>query len=597
MKPRSILSFYLLFMCSIVILAGQENNFSHENKKRKLTDSLYQIASFHFDNKQFDSSLFVLTLIEERAKQASQNYSYSKILLLKGKNEYCKNDYQKAEQSFTLGINTSKTYKFKLLEGKFLERMASLNLHTGNSNLALKLYFESLLIFEELNDSIGIAKVYNIMGVYHADMGDYDLAKAYLNKSLRIHNNLNDYYNIIENKANMAYLYENMGEKEKALEVYLNMISEVSELGDSFALSVIHYSIGSIYHEKNDLDLAFKHLKLAISMAKMTNDTALLGSFYGHLGDLYIETAKNDSARLFLNQSTICAQAVGDINSEISSLESIAKLDSAAGHFKEQILIHKQINDLTEKYFIQKSENNIKTIELEFENKKSQNKIIIQNQIIESNNRNKKLTYILLALSILSLFLLGFIFILQKKSNNRKQRISQQQIKLNQLQLEKVQQQEALQKQEKEIIEEELCMKERELVNSALQINQRKEELHDICNKIDILIKEKSVSTSDLKELDKAIRFRMKDHDNWELFYQAFSQVHKDFFINLKEKHPCLTKSELKHCAYIRIHLSSNQMSSILNVTIDAVRKTRYRIRKKLELKPEDSLEDYLMNY
>ena len=85
--------------------------------------------------------------------------------------------------------------------------------------------------------------------------------------------------------------------------------------------------------------------------------------------------------------------------------------------------------------------------------------------------------------------------------------------------------------------------------------------------------------------------------DNWEIFKLRFKEVHIDFFNNIKAEHPNLTKAELKYCAYLKIYLSTARIMSIHNVTKEAIKKTRYRIRKKFKLSPKDSLEDYIAQF
>ncbi len=101
----------------------------------------------------------------------------------------------------------------------------------------------------------------------------------------------------------------------------------------------------------------------------------------------------------------------------------------------------------------------------------------------------------------------------------------------------------------------------------------------------------------DLNVIKQELNLQISQQDNWEVFKLRFKEVHKDFFNNLKDKHPDLTKSELKFCAYLRIHLSSSQISRVLHITNEAIKKSRYRIRKKLKLSPKDSLEDYIAGF
>ena len=71
--------------------------------------------------------------------------------------------------------------------------------------------------------------------------------------------------------------------------------------------------------------------------------------------------------------------------------------------------------------------------------------------------------------------------------------------------------------------------------------------------------------------------------------------VNSDFFNKLKDQHPDLTPNELKLCAYLKMNLSTKEIAQLMNITIKAVEVGRYRLRKKLAIKPDINLYDYLM--
>ncbi len=154
-------------------------------------------------------------------------------------------------------------------------------------------------------------------------------------------------------------------------------------------------------------------------------------------------------------------------------------------------------------------------------------------------------------------------------------------------------------RKEREYAQKVLDANQRDLVSSALHISRTSKLIEYTLKRIDVLL-EKHTGTNicdDLSTIKKDLNLQISQQDNWEVFKLRFTEVHKDFFSSLKEKHPTLTKSELKFCAYLHIHLSSSQISSVLHVTNEAIKKSRYRIRKKLNLSPKDSLEDYIANF
>jgi len=88
----------------------------------------------------------------------------------------------------------------------------------------------------------------------------------------------------------------------------------------------------------------------------------------------------------------------------------------------------------------------------------------------------------------------------------------------------------------------------------------------------------------ELAELEKNMQVDLSKQEIWNVFQMRFNEVHDDFFDNLKMLNPSLTNSEVKYLAYLKIKLSGFQIATLLNVGKEAIKKKRYRIRKKLGL-------------
>lgn len=80
----------------------------------------------------------------------------------------------------------------------------------------------------------------------------------------------------------------------------------------------------------------------------------------------------------------------------------------------------------------------------------------------------------------------------------------------------------------------------------------------------------------------------------WEEFDKRFIDVNKGFYETLKSRFPELTPTELKHCALIKLNFSSKEMAQLLNISLNGVNTSRYRIRKKLKLEREDNLVSFI---
>ena len=90
---------------------------------------------------------------------------------------------------------------------------------------------------------------------------------------------------------------------------------------------------------------------------------------------------------------------------------------------------------------------------------------------------------------------------------------------------------------------------------------------------------------------EKLISGAILTDDDWRHFRSLFEQVYPGFLLRLRDKYPDLSPAELRLLILTKLNLSSREMANMLGVSIEAIRKARYRMRKKLDLKEESNLE------
>ncbi len=152
--------------------------------------------------------------------------------------------------------------------------------------------------------------------------------------------------------------------------------------------------------------------------------------------------------------------------------------------------------------------------------------------------------------------------------------------------------------QEKVKAVDQIETKKRELITTAIETGKTTKIIRSTLIQLNKLIENNTQNElyEELITIQRNLEQQIRKQNSWEIFKLRFIEVHKNFINNLNRRHPGLTKNELKFCAYLHINLSSDQIGSILNVSPHAIKKTRYRIRKKLGLRTEDSLEESINN-
>ncbi len=82
--------------------------------------------------------------------------------------------------------------------------------------------------------------------------------------------------------------------------------------------------------------------------------------------------------------------------------------------------------------------------------------------------------------------------------------------------------------------------------------------------------------------------------DSWKEFEVRFQNVHVDFYKKLGEQFPDLTPNELKLCAFMRLNMSTKEISSLTGQSQDSVRQARSRLRQKLGASKDENLVNFL---
>jgi ligand-binding sensor domain-containing protein/DNA-binding CsgD family transcriptional regulator len=144
----------------------------------------------------------------------------------------------------------------------------------------------------------------------------------------------------------------------------------------------------------------------------------------------------------------------------------------------------------------------------------------------------------------------------------------------------------------------EIKLKGTELMSKAVQTAHKNEILIGIREQLELI--QTSTDTEKIKlfrNLKFMLNTEIEGEKSWEQFTGYFDQVNQDFSQVLQKKHPSLTQNDLRMCALTRLNMSNKQIASLLNISVNGVEKSRYRLKKRLDLSIDDDLSIYLRNF
>ncbi len=138
---------------------------------------------------------------------------------------------------------------------------------------------------------------------------------------------------------------------------------------------------------------------------------------------------------------------------------------------------------------------------------------------------------------------------------------------------------------EKSHLEKELEFKNKELALKVMSLLKKNEMLSEISKKL-IDVKNEAVKDETKEAIRRISKDLQKSTDDeiWEEFELRFQQVHKNFYDKLMKEFPELSPNEQRLCAFLRLNMSSKEISELTGQSPNALETARYRLRKKLNI-------------
>lgn len=147
-------------------------------------------------------------------------------------------------------------------------------------------------------------------------------------------------------------------------------------------------------------------------------------------------------------------------------------------------------------------------------------------------------------------------------------------------------------KNQNEQLKEQLKNKTIELATKAKDNEDKNRLLLMLKEKCDLAQKEPVMTKVRLSEMQRLLESYLSIEDR--TFEIQMDELHQEFFKKLKERFPNLSSNDLRWCAYLKIGLNSKEIAEILNIQPSSSYIGRSRLRKKLNLNPEEDLYTFL---
>jgi hypothetical protein len=379
-----------------------------------------------------------------------------------------------------------------------------------------------------------------------------------------------------------------------------------------FTVSCIN-TVALGYHRQKKYDSAFIYYNQALQLAKQIKDTVWVGIVSGNMGQIFYVQGKYDTAYTLQKMDYKASKEKSYYDNAANSLQWAARTNLALGNkaaalaeVREafQLLkvwpdanylrnacytttqIFREIGNYDSAFYynnlwsvINDSIERVVAISsLAISKAKLNDETSRYN--IQNLNKEKRSQLLLRNIVIASIVVLSFVAVLFVNRQRLKERLKTEKAEKEKLRME----------------QENLRM-EQEVASAKDQLKMFTENIVEkttLIEKLESQIKGKEATSEQQTIISELGHQTILTEDDWNKFKSLFEKIYPGFFINLKEKFPDITLAEQRMAALTRLQLTPKQMASMLGISVDSVHKTRQRLRQRLRISPESSLEEIM---
>jgi tetratricopeptide (TPR) repeat protein len=443
----------------------------------------------------------------------------------------------------------------------------------GKLGKSLEQYAKALAIAERRNDVLTLSNVHSNIGLIYNQLGNYRESLEHHKASVSYGASLHDYSGEAKSYTNIGVCYFSMHLPDSSLIYHRKALKMYEKIREKKGIAYSLMNIGSIYFNRHDYTTAERHYLRSLELEREISDkhgeTILLIS----LGKLRVAEENYDAAIRLLGEAYRNAYQLKSLRYQVESSQLLAEIHEQLGHTHEAMSYYKIYTVANDSLLRERSGNKLTALLISFATKGKQQEIHSLKKETKRVNSQKML--IAVAGSLLLLLALALLLLLRRRH-----------------------------RREKWLLEQELTINKSALMAYTQHLIEKNAELARLQEQLEETGREEPLSgTTETAEdqraeaLNQLAGSRIVTDEDWDGFKKLFVRVYPKFMLRMKENYPGITQAELRLAALINLQLSSREIASMLGISAESVKKARQRLRKKLELTPEQELDQFIAEF
>lgn len=469
--------------------------------------------------------------------------------------------------------------------GVSLQKMGNICYYLGNYPQALEYHLKADKIFRDQERKDLIAANLNDMGILYYYNRQIPVARKQYEEALSIYQHTGDKEGIAVTFGKIGHLYEKTARYDSAFVFQRKALLQYSNLSRKQGMAKIYENIGSIYEDLNRFDSAYYYYSHAYELYEQEHESVESIEVLNNLGDIFRKTGRYPEALVRTRQALLLAEKHNDLYEKGAAYRDLGKTYSLMKE-KDSAYYYAELSRRST-IDIYSFENNRQTAFLSvlFDINKKDAEIVG----LEHARDIHIIVTIATVVVIILLLVLGWVIISRQKLkmiNTQQMHHTQQELMQTALQNKELQE---------DKLRQELELKGKELASNTLHMIQKNQLLEELKGKLEGMVKDdKRDQKKQLQQVIQQINLSFNHDEYWNEFRDVFEQVHQDFFEKLRRKKEDLSYNDVRLAALIKLNMNSKDMATLLAISQDSLRVSRYRLKKKLELDEGESLTSFI---
>lgn len=451
----------------------------------------------------------------------------------------------------------------------------------GEYDQTIGLRFQTIRLCEKNSDTIGKFQELGELGIAFYMAQDYKRATVLIDSALV-------FFKISKNESLEAYFLSAKSvilfsdqQFDRAILVAKTSLDLRVKNGELDGQAESLNNLALAFMGKGDWKIAKGYLEQSMDIYKKQKNERQIPIIMQNMATCYDRLNMKDSALINIQESYQISNRKGQLEEEKVALRMLTHFYKKRADYKKSFEYYSLFNKLKDSLYSLEKQKIIEELSMKYETVQKEEQIQILRKDKQIQLQNK---WMYAGLLFLSVFVGGVIMLLLMFRNRKNKELFRSKEKLRQTELNQ--------------IKIELDFNKKELEHFMVNFIEKTKLIHNLELKLEAFSKSIDVQNPNFdKNILELTQMKILTEENWTQFKTHFEKAYPGLINQIKETFENLSPAELRMFLLMKLNIDSKEIASILGISIDSVKKTRYRLKKKMDLKEEDHLDLFIHKY